>query len=170
MISKNEKRAFMASPCGTSSGTSRRLNTQSEEDLMNRRKQRRMLSNRESARRSRMRKQKHLGDLTAEASRLREENCRMMTALALAERHCAAAEAENAVLRAQVAELDLTLQALNNILRRCAFAGCGADEECMGQWSSMNADAAAAAARAASADVLGYVFNQRREEDGQGKV
>ncbi|XP_074585602.1 bZIP transcription factor 44-like [Curcuma longa] len=155
----------MASPCGASSGSSRLLNTQSEEDLMIRRKQRRMLSNRESARRSRMRKQKHLDDLMAEASRMREENCRMMTALAVTERHCSAVEAQNAVLRAQVAELDLTLQSLDNILRRCAFVGCGAAEECMGPWSSMSADAAAAAA-----DVLGHFFNQRREEDGQGKV
>lgn len=159
----------MASPCGTSSGSSQRLNAQSEEDLMIRRKQRRMLSNRESARRSRMRKQKHLDDLAAEASRLREENRRMMTALAVTERSCAAAEAENAVLRAQVAELDVTLQSLNDILRRCAFSGCGAYEECMGPWSSMNAEAAAAA-RVAPADVLGYLFNQRREEDGLGNV
>lgn len=161
----------MASPCGTSSGSSQRLNAQSEEDLMIRRKQRRMLSNRESARRSRMRKQKHLDDLAADASRLREENRRMMTALAVTERRWVEAEAENAVLRAQVAELDATLQSLNDILRRCAFSVCGGYEECMGPWSSMSAEAAAAAAaRVAPADLLGYFFNQRREEDGPGKV
>ncbi|CAL9771112.1 unnamed protein product [Musa acuminata subsp. burmannicoides] len=109
----------MASPSATTSGSSRIGQSQSEEDLqalMNQRKQKRMLSNRESARRSRMRKQKHLDDLTAQVSQLRKENGQILTALSVTTQHYVGVEAENSVLRAQTMELTATLQSLSQIL------------------------------------------------------
>ncbi|THU52993.1 hypothetical protein C4D60_Mb10t09760 [Musa balbisiana] len=117
---------LMASPSATSSGSSRIGQSQSEEDLqalMNQRKQKRMLSNRESARRSRMRKQKHLDDLTAQVSQLRKENGQILTALSVTTQHYVGVEAENSVLRAQMMELTATLQSLSQILHNMRGIG-----------------------------------------------
>ncbi|KAJ8478770.1 hypothetical protein OPV22_022497 [Ensete ventricosum] len=109
----------MASPGGTSSGSSMFHSSGSSEDLqaaMDEKKRKRMISNRESARRSRLRKQKHLDDLMAQANQLRKENSRVLAVLNLTTRHCAAAQAENSVLRAQMMELSNRLQSLNEML------------------------------------------------------
>ncbi|RRT73905.1 hypothetical protein B296_00002402 [Ensete ventricosum] len=110
----------MASAGDTSCGWSQIGKSQSEQKqeqaLMKQRKQKRMVSNRESARRSRMRKQKHLEDLTAEVRQLRKENSQILTALSVTTQHYAGMEAQNAVLRAQTMELGATLQSLNQIL------------------------------------------------------
>ncbi|XP_062218121.1 bZIP transcription factor 44-like [Phragmites australis] len=84
--------------------------------LMEQRRTKRMLSNRESARRSRMRKQRHLDDLTAQAAQLRRENAHVATALGLTTQGLLAVDSENAVLRIQAAELDAHLHYLNDIL------------------------------------------------------
>ncbi|RZR86270.1 hypothetical protein BHM03_00013442 [Ensete ventricosum] len=109
----------MASPSGTSSGSSHPLNSGSGEDLqaiMHQKKLKRMISNRESARRSRMRKQQHLDELMAQANQLRKENRQLLTNLSLTKQHYAAVEYENSVLRAQVMELRSRLQSLDEIL------------------------------------------------------
>ncbi|XP_072978612.1 bZIP transcription factor 44-like [Typha angustifolia] len=109
----------MASSSGTSSGCSQIPNSGSEEDLqniMNQRKQKRKLSNRESARRSRMRKQQHLDDLMAQVNQLGKDNSQIITALNVTTQHCMAVEAENSVLRTQMLELSNRLQSLNEIL------------------------------------------------------
>ncbi|WOL01877.1 bZIP transcription factor 11-like [Canna indica] len=109
----------MASLSGTSSGSSLLHNSGSDEDLqaaMEQKKRKRMISNRESARRSRMRKQKHLDDLMEQVSQLRKENGHVFAVLSLTTQHCAAMEAENSVLRAQATELSNRLQSLNEIV------------------------------------------------------
>lgn len=91
----------------------------SEEDLqalMDQRKRKRMQSNRQSAKRSRMRKQKHLDDLMGEVSQLRKENSEILTSINITTQHYLKIEAENSVLRARTAELSHRLQSLNDIL------------------------------------------------------
>lgn len=84
--------------------------------LMEQRRAKRMLSNRESARRSRMRKQRHLDDLAAQAAHLRRENAHVAAALGLTARGLLAVDAENAVLRTQAAELSARLTSLQDII------------------------------------------------------
>ncbi|XWS54944.1 hypothetical protein CRYUN_Cryun10bG0132900 [Craigia yunnanensis] len=110
----------MASASGTSSGSSSLIqNSGSEEDLqafMDERKRKRMISNRESARRSRMRKQKHLDDLMAQITHLRKENHQIITRINITTQHYLNFEAENSVLRAQANELSHRLQSLNELI------------------------------------------------------
>ena len=102
----------------TSSGSAstRIQESASEQDLTGVRKRKRMISNRESARRSRMRKQKHLDDLTAEMIRLRETNGQIFASLRLATDQMMRIEGENSVLTAQVCELSRRLESLNGII------------------------------------------------------
>lgn len=109
----------MASTSGTSSGSSLVQNSASEEELqvvMDQRKRKRMISNRESARRSRMRKQKHLDDLRAQVAELSKENHQIGTNINITTQHYLGIEAENSVLRAQVGELSHRLESLNEIV------------------------------------------------------
>ncbi|KAL1561056.1 bZIP transcription factor 53-like [Salvia divinorum] len=84
------------------------------------RKQRRMQSNRESARRSRMKKQKHLDDLAAEVALLSKQNSHISNSINAAADHCVEIEAHNSVLRAQVTELSQRLRSLDQILTHAA--------------------------------------------------
>ncbi|KAK8512522.1 hypothetical protein V6N13_082931 [Hibiscus sabdariffa] len=111
----------MASSSGNSnsSGSTLLQNSGSEEDLhqlMDQRKRRRMESNRESARRSRMRKQKHLDDLMAQLSLLKKDNYQILTGINFITHQYLNMEAENSVLRAQVMELSQRLDSLTEIL------------------------------------------------------
>ncbi|KAF5727200.1 putative Ocs element-binding factor [Tripterygium wilfordii] len=109
----------MGSSSGTSSGSSLMQNSGSEEDLqamIDQRKRKRMISNRESARRSRMRKQKHLDDLMAQVAQLEKENHQIITSINISTQHYLNVEADNSILRAQVGELTHRLQSLNEIL------------------------------------------------------
>ncbi|CAN4122893.1 unnamed protein product [Withania somnifera] len=104
----------------TSSGNSSQIQSVSgsEEVLMvvDERKRKRMLSNRESARRSRMRKQKHLDDLMCQVTQLKKENSNILNSINMTTQQYANVEAENSVLRAQMMELTQRLQSLNEIL------------------------------------------------------
>ncbi|XP_023538456.1 bZIP transcription factor 44-like [Cucurbita pepo subsp. pepo] len=108
----------MASSSGNSSGSTRLLNSGSEEDLqvlMDQRKRKRMQSNRESARRSRMRKQQHLDELMAQVARLRKDNAQILSNINITSQLYMNVEAENSVLRAQMEELTQRLQSLEEI-------------------------------------------------------
>lgn len=80
------------------------------------RKRKRMISNRESARRSRKKKQHRLEDLISEAARLNNENAQVeMHANLLMERYNKV-EMENEVLRAEMAQLAERLKSANMYL------------------------------------------------------
>ncbi|KAL6218527.1 PREDICTED: ocs element-binding factor 1 [Fragaria vesca subsp. vesca] len=135
----------MASSSGTSSVSSMIQNSGSEEDLqalMDQRKRKRMLSNRESARRSRMRKQKHLDDLTAQMAQLRKENHQIVSSLNITSQHYMNIEAENSVLRAQAAELSNRLQSLNEIITflNANNGGCVEDSSNNNNFTEPSAD------------------------------
>lgn len=105
----------------SSSGSSAIQNSSGSEEnnleaVMEQRKRKRMISNRESARRSRMRKQKLLDDLTAQVAQLRKENHQIVTSVSITTQHYLSVEAENSVLRAQADELKHRLESLNDII------------------------------------------------------
>lgn len=81
------------------------------------RKRKRMQSNRESARRSRMRKQKQLEDLTSEVSRLEIAINQLRQSINAKQQAFIHVESANNVLRAQAMELTDRLRSLNSVLQ-----------------------------------------------------
>ncbi|KAF8118236.1 hypothetical protein N665_0005s0005 [Sinapis alba] len=107
------------------------------------RKRKRMLSNRESARRSRMRKQKHIDDLTAQINQLSSDNRQILTSLTVTSQLYMKIQAENSILTAQMAELSSRLESLNEIVDLVSngagfgggvdlIDGCGFDDRTVG--------------------------------------
>lgn len=80
------------------------------------RRQRRKISNRLSAQRSRARKQQRLEELRAEDARLRAENRELAARLHAVARHGLAARCQNARLRAEAAALARRLRAASRLL------------------------------------------------------
>ncbi|KAL1823363.1 hypothetical protein ACET3Z_010141 [Daucus carota] len=107
----------MASLSGNSSGSTQIQNSGSEGDKMDERKRKRMQSNRESARRSRLRKQQLLDELSGQVSQLKKENERILTKANITTQHFMNLESENLVLRAQMDELSQRLESLNDIVK-----------------------------------------------------
>lgn len=112
-------------PAGSSSGSDEpaRNQTNSNSDdqtrpvsVMDERKRRRMLSNRESARRSRMRKQKHLENLRNQVNRLRLENRELNNRLQFVMYHCRRVCNENETLRSEHSFLRRKLSEIRQIL------------------------------------------------------
>ncbi|XP_057782213.1 bZIP transcription factor 53-like [Salvia miltiorrhiza] len=81
------------------------------------RKRKRKLSNRESARRSRIRKQQHLDELIAQEQKMLEENKKLREMIDGASQLYLNFASENNVLRAQVSELTDRLRSLNSVLQ-----------------------------------------------------
>ncbi|WOL06689.1 hypothetical protein Cni_G15423 [Canna indica] len=80
------------------------------------RKRKRMLSNRASARRSRMRKQQRLDDLINQSADLKNQNSKIEMQISLLTLNTMKVDAENAVLKAQLMELTERLRSLNSVL------------------------------------------------------
>ncbi|XAR73834.1 hypothetical protein NMG60_11007935 [Bertholletia excelsa] len=105
--------------------------------IVEQRKRKRMISNRESARRSRMRKQQRLDDLTAMAAQLKKENGYILSHLNLTNQMRLNVEAENSILRAQMAELTQRLNSLTEIIdcinsTGLGFEGCEDETQIVG--------------------------------------
>lgn len=85
-------------------------------DKTEQRKRKRMQSNRESARRSRLRKQQHLDELSGQVSQLKKENEQLLTKANITTQHLMNVESENLILKAQMDELSQRLESLNDIV------------------------------------------------------
>lgn len=120
-----------SSTTGASSGSmSSDQEDQQQLQLVDQRKRKRMLSNRESARRSRIKKQKHLDDLVSQAGHLKKDNGQIMTSIRVTTQMLVNLEAENSILRAQMGELTNRLQSLNEIINCISStANCLYDHE-----------------------------------------
>ncbi|XP_058780752.1 bZIP transcription factor 44-like [Vicia villosa] len=104
---------------GNSSASTKFGSSGSEKDLnnlMDERKNKRKQSNRESAKRSRMRKQKHVDDMMNQVSELTKDNSEIVNKINITTQHYLNVEAENSILRAQIGELSQRFQSLNNII------------------------------------------------------
>ncbi|KAK4434334.1 Basic leucine zipper 4 [Sesamum alatum] len=80
------------------------------------RKRRRMISNRESARRSRWRKKKHIENLTSEANRLNIENRELKNRLCMMAHDCHLVQRDSNRLLCESIYLQQKLTGLNQIL------------------------------------------------------
>ncbi|KAI3741751.1 hypothetical protein L1987_59426 [Smallanthus sonchifolius] len=79
-------------------------------------KRKRMILNRESARRSRAKKQHRLDELLGEINQLQNDNNTIMKKIDAATQMFVGAESQNSVLRAQLTELTDRLHSLNSVL------------------------------------------------------
>lgn len=113
------------------------MSSGTKEEVIDQRKRKRMQSNRESARRSRERKQKHLDELNTQKNQLSQENAQIANAINNTVQHYLSIEAENSVLRTQMIELSSRLQSLNEILncKRNDNVICFDDDMSQQQWS-----------------------------------
>ncbi|XP_010679380.2 bZIP transcription factor 53 [Beta vulgaris subsp. vulgaris] len=84
---------------------------------MDERKRKRMISNRESARRSRMKKQQHMDEMLKEVNELKSQNSGLSQKTDVVSQLYIGVESENNVLRAQVIELTDRLRSLNSVLQ-----------------------------------------------------
>lgn len=85
--------------------------------VLDERKRKRMISNRDSARRSRMKKQQHVDGLTTQMTQLQSENNLIADQINAVANMYVGLESENNVLRAQLAELTDRLRSLNSVLQ-----------------------------------------------------
>ncbi|KAL1317781.1 hypothetical protein HN51_069976 [Arachis hypogaea] len=97
--------------------------------VIDERKQRRMISNRESARRSRMRKQKHLDELWSQVVRLRSENHNLIDKLNnMSESHDRVLQ-ENARLKEEASDLRQMIAEISGNSFGCVVRGFDFDDD-----------------------------------------
>ncbi|XP_076892140.1 bZIP transcription factor 44-like [Bidens hawaiensis] len=125
----------MASLSGNSSGSdeTRSAATYSppNDGLIDEKKRKRKESNRESARRSRIRKQKHAADLMAESNKIKSDNDQIRASINVTTQRFVEIEAENSVLRAQMSELSQRMDSLNRILDSIKMNSNCTTHQCM---------------------------------------
>lgn len=76
-----------------------------------------MVSNRDSARRSRLRKQQHLDEIVNQVAHLKNENDQIEMQINMHMNHYLKLDSENTILRTQIMELTDRLQSMNSVLR-----------------------------------------------------
>lgn len=76
-----------------------------------------MVSNRDSARRSRFRKQQHLDEIVNQVALLKNENEQIEMKINMHTNHYLKLESENTILRTQIMELTDRLQSMNSVLQ-----------------------------------------------------
>lgn len=84
--------------------------------IIDERKRKRMISNRESAKRSRMRKQQRMEELISQVSQLQNENSQISQSINGTTQLYFSFASENNILKAQVRELTDRLRSLNEVL------------------------------------------------------
>ncbi|KAL4568796.1 hypothetical protein LXL04_024412 [Taraxacum kok-saghyz] len=99
----------------SSDNSTPKITSSGEGNVMDERKKRRMISNRESARRSRMRKQKHLENLRNQLNRLKTNNREVANRLRVVNLHGKLVREENRRLRSESMMLQ---QKLSDIRRQ----------------------------------------------------
>jgi len=85
-----------------------------DKSIINERRQKRMISNRESARRSRLRKQQHLDELRSQIAHLQAENTHLVNRYSLASQQYVQLNEENSVLRSNATNLRHQLEILHH--------------------------------------------------------
>ncbi|KAM7516965.1 hypothetical protein LguiA_006548 [Lonicera macranthoides] len=105
-------------PVNSTSGSETTRSVYSQEE----RKRRRMISNRESARRSRQRKKSHLENLTTQLNRLRTENRELRNRLCLIAQQNHLVERETQELGFEAMDLQTKLSGLYQILVNMQFS------------------------------------------------
>ncbi|KAI3699515.1 hypothetical protein L2E82_43890 [Cichorium intybus] len=93
-----------------------KTNSSDEANVVDERKRRRMISNRESARRSRMRKQKHLENMRNLSNRLKTNNRELMNRLRVVNLHGKIVREENQRLRSESVLLQEKLWGIRQVL------------------------------------------------------
>jgi len=100
-----------SSSSGSSSGNS------DPQEIVNERNLKRKLSNRDSARRSRMRKQQQLDELLKQTAQLKNENEKLSMQINVITAHYSEVLSGNLILETQLVELTDRLKSVNSVLR-----------------------------------------------------
>ncbi|GLJ19675.1 hypothetical protein SUGI_0356390 [Cryptomeria japonica] len=119
LIVPNSTKGVSASTNPKTSSSGRVITQQSsgsEKDpnqIIDKRKHKRMIANRESARKPRLRKQQHLDELNTDADYFRAENNMLFTKLNIVSHNYMQLQEENSLLRSHAMDLSHKLQSLN---------------------------------------------------------
>jgi len=111
-----------ASSCQTACNSASDELEEQQHIINDERRERRMLSNRESARRSRMRKQKHLDELRAQVAHMRAENRQILSSFDILTQRYRQVLEENSLLKTETLELSQRLHQLQQAITASQWA------------------------------------------------